>query len=168
MVPRESSIWDKRANTGLKTRNWVLFKNYHLLLGSLCSPAGWVVECTPGPEPHKGQPFINTQQPSKHLIHLLFPGLALLDNRGSVLGRQSDGSVSRNNCCGVIVVGLMLARASPTAGPLSWMGKGISHASQLWPFYHGQLLCLTFFRLRKGQFDYYEVGKTERKDWFTV
>lgn len=101
MAPLESSVQDKGTNAGLKTASG------YCLSAITCPSAlsvarGWqAVECMPGPELHRGQHLINTQQPSKHLVHLLFPGFALLDNRGSVLGREVYSSVSRNNCSSV-------------------------------------------------------------------
>lgn len=136
---------------------------------SLHPGAGWVVECMPRPGPHKGQHFINTQQPSKHLIHLLFPGFALLDNRGSVLGRESDGSVSRNNCSG-----LTCGRNSAHQGLHTLWGhfhrweRAFLTQVNCGLFHCVKLLHLNSLRLRKGLFDYYEVEKTEQKGRFTV
>lgn len=79
------------------------------------------------PEPHRGQHFINTHQPSKHLTGLLFPGFAQLDNREGVLERDGMAVLAE-------ITALISAVGGFAAGPSSWVGKNISHPSQEWSF----------------------------------
>lgn len=147
---------------GRKPRSGYCLRAVTCFLVFSVAGAGWVVKCMPGPEPHKGQHFINTQLPSKHSIHLLFPGFALLDNRTSVLGRDGDGSVSRNNCSS-LSCGQFHALQSLRSWAIFMGGKRVFLTQVNCGLYYHlvKLLHLTSLKLRKGLVDYYEVGKTE-------
>lgn len=91
---------------------------------SLYPGAGWVVECMPRPGPHKGQHFINTQQPSKHLIHLLFPGFALLDKEEVSWGERVRAVSAEITVLGSLVAEIVRTRAYIRCGAIFTGGKG--------------------------------------------
>lgn len=137
---------------GRKPRSGYCLRAVTCFLVFSVAGAGWGVKYMPGPEPHKGQHFINSQLPSKHSIHLLFPGFALLDNRTSVLGREGDGSVSRNNCsslsCGQFHA---LQSLHSLLGHFHGWKQGISHPSQLWPLSPPcEVVAFDFFEVEEG------------------
>lgn len=154
MVPLESSVQDKGTNVGLKTRKRVLFKCYHLPLSSFCSLglAGLWSACLV--QNHTEANILSTLNSQVNTwFTYFFLALLYLITEEVFWGERFTAVSAEITAPVSVVVGFLLP-----PGLFSWIGKGISHPSQWWPFALCEAVAFDFIEVD----DYLIAMKWER------